>query len=109
MHMHMHMRMRMRTYMRMHTPIHAHAMQVCLVGSTLLLGLVLQRVETVFGFTGAVASTALSYVLPAAIHWRLSPNPAACADNLGSIVLLLLGALLGLGAFANHAIETFAR
>ena len=41
-----------------------------------VLGLVLEKVEVVFGFTGAVASTALSYCLPAAIHLRLSPHPA---------------------------------
>ena len=40
---------------------------VGIVGTSLLIGLVLQKVEVVFGFTGAVASMVLSYCLPAAV------------------------------------------
>ena len=83
------------------------ALTVAIVGSTLVLGLVLQKVEVVFGFTGAVASTALSYCLPAAIHLRLSPHPArALRRTWRSAAFLLVGLLLGLVSFANHAYDT---
>ena len=74
-----------------------------------MLGLVLRKVEVVFGFTGAVASTALSYCLPAAIHLRLSPHPArALRRTWRSAAFLLVGLLLGLVSFVNHAYDTLA-
>ena len=80
-----------------------------IVGSTLVLGLVLRKVEVVFGFTGAVASTALSYCLPAAIHLRLTPLPArALRRTWRSAAFLLVGLLLGLVSFGNHAYNTLA-
>lgn len=82
---------------------------VGIVGSTLVIGIALERVEVVFGFTGAVASTALSYVLPAAIHLRLRPKPLFAARNAGGLALLVVGTVLGLIAFGNHAANTFAR
>ena len=69
----------------------------------------LRKVEVVFGFTGAVASTALSYCLPAAIHLRLSPHPArALRRTWRSAGFLLVGLLLGLVSFVNHAYDTLA-
>ena len=68
----------------------------------------LQKVEVVFGFTGAVASTALSYVLPAAIHLRLSPLPRASRGHVGSGLLLVCGGLLGLVSLTNHAVAVFS-
>lgn len=82
---------------------------VGIVGTTLVIGIALERVEVVFGFTGAVASTALSYCLPAAIHLRLRPKPLLAARNAGGLALLVVGALLGLIAFGNHAANVFAR
>ena len=80
-----------------------------IVGTSLLIGLVLQKVEVVFGFTGAVASTVLSYCLPAAIHLRLSPHPArALRRTWRPAAFLLAGGLLGLTSFVNHAIDTLS-
>ena len=47
---------------------------VGIVGSTLAIGLVVEKVEMVFGFTGAIASTMITFMLPAAIHLRLRPH-----------------------------------
>ena len=69
----------------------------------------LQKVEVVFGFTGAVASTVLSYCLPAAIHLRLSPHPArALRRTWRPAAFLLASGLLGLTSFVNHAIDTLS-
>lgn len=81
---------------------------VLIVGTTLIIGIALERVEVVFGFTGAVASTALSYVLPAAIHLRLRPKPLLAARNAGGLTLLVVGVVLGLISFGNHAANTFS-
>jgi amino acid permease len=77
-----------------------------LVGSTLVLGLLLQRVEVVFGFVGACASTSLSFLLPAAIHIRLSPRRW---PKLRGALFFAVGALLGLLSLAHHSREVFAR
>ena len=71
--------------------------------------LVLQKVEVVFGFIDAVASTVLSYCLPAAIHLRLSPHPArALRRTWRPAAFLLASGLLGLTTFVNHAIDTLS-
>ena len=63
----------------------------------------------VFGFIDAVASTVLSYCLPAAIHLRLSPHPArALRRTWRPAAFLLASGLLGLTTFVNHAIDTLS-
>jgi len=75
---------------------------LAIVGSSLLLALVVEKVEVVFGFTGAAASTALSFGLPAAIDLRLG-RAAALRERAGSWALLLVGSGLGAVSLANHA------
>mmetsp|Transcript_29294 Transcript_29294/g.97152 ORF Transcript_29294/g.97152 Transcript_29294/m.97152 type:complete len:123 (-) Transcript_29294:25-393(-) len=79
---------------------------LAIVGSSLLLALVVERVEVVFGFTGAAASTALSFGLPAAIDLRLG-RAAALRERAGSWALLLVGSGLGAVSLANHARDVY--
>ena len=79
---------------------------LAIVGSSLLLALVVEKVEVVFGFTGAAASTALSFGLPAAIDLRLG-RAAALRERAGSWALLLVGSGLGAVSLANHARDVY--
>jgi amino acid permease len=82
---------------------------VGIVGSTLLLGLLTHQIEVVFGFCGAIASTAISYWLPALIYLRLRPE-SAC-DRLRSdwhnYAFLLLGVALGAASLTNQFVDVF--
>ena len=79
-----------------------------LVGSSLVVALLVDRVEVIFGFTGALASTAISYVLPAAISLMARPHRvASLRANGGTIGFLVSGALCGVVALANHAADVF--
>jgi amino acid permease len=66
---------------------------VFIVGTTLMLGLYATHVEVVLGWTGAIASTTLLYVLPPVIFLRLSTAPLS--DKVGDILYLLIGTTLG--------------
>ena len=74
-----------------------------IVGSTLLGALLLNHVEVVLGFAGAVGGTMISYVLPAMVYLRLRPASAATtAAHVLDVGFLLLGATAGcLGLFNN--------
>ena len=79
-----------------------------LVGSSLGIALAVDRVEIVFGFTGAVASTMLSYVLPAAIHLMLRPHRVTdWRKNGGTAAFMVAGVAFGLVALVNHTIDSF--
>ena len=66
---------------------------VCIVGSTLLLGLYAERVETVLAWTGAMGSTTVLYVLPPCIVLRLSPR--SWSQDMGALLFLALGLSFG--------------
>ena len=79
-----------------------------LVSSSLVMAILVTRVEVIFGFTGALASTMISYVLPGAISLMARPHRLASWRRNGLTILFLTsGALCGLVALANHAVETF--
>ena len=79
------------------------ALTCLLVGSSLGIALAVEQVEVVFGFTGAVASTMLSYVLPAAIHLMLRPHRVTdMRANGTTAVFMLAGVAFGLVALINH-------
>jgi amino acid permease len=80
-----------------------------LVGSSLCIALAVDRVEVIFGFTGAVASTMLSYVLPAAIHLMLRPHRVSSwRKNGGTAAFMVAGVAFGLVALVNHTVDTFS-
>ena len=82
------------------------ALTAGLVGSSLGVALVLRRVELIFGVTGAIASTMISYVLPAAIHLMVQPHRVAdVRKNWPTLGFLAGGALCGMAALANHVRE----
>ena len=83
------------------------ALTCLLVGSSLCIALAVERVEIVFGFTGAIASTMLSYVLPAAIHLMCRPHRISdWRNNSGTLFYLTAGMCLGIVALINHTYET---
>ncbi len=75
---------------------------VLIVGSTLALALLVDRVEVVLGFVGAFASTTLLYILPASIFLRLSP-----ATSARDVAFLVVGVSMGVLGFGNQWVETF--
>lgn len=78
---------------------------VLLVGSSLGLALVLKKVELIFGFTGAIASTMISYILPAAIHLMVRPHRVTDLKRNGlTLAFFVSGALCGVTALINHAV-----
>ena len=79
---------------------------VGIVGSTLLGGLLLKQVEVIFGFTGAVASTTISYILPALIYLRLRPRSEPNGHNYA---FLVLGFFLGVVSVSNQFVDVFSR
>ena len=71
-----------------------------IVGSTLLLGIFVSRVEVVLGWTGAIASTTLLFILPPAIFLCLSPD--SLITNWLNVLFLAVGLALGaLGLLDN--------
>lgn len=80
-----------------------------LVGSSLCIALAVDHVESIFGFTGAVASTMLSYVLPASIHLRVRRHRmASLRKNGATAAFLVMGTVCGLVALVNHTIDVLA-
>lgn len=73
-----------------------------IVGSTLLVGLSLERVEVVLGWSGALASTSLLFILPASIALKLCEAP-----RLSDAAFLALGVVLGVLSLGQAAIDTF--
>ena len=82
------------------------ALTAALVGSSLGVALVVRRVELIFGFTGAIASTMISYILPAAIHLMARPHRVLdLRKNWASLGFLVGGGLCGATALINHALD----
>ena len=73
---------------------------VGIVGTTLLLGLYMQRVEVVLGWTGAAASTTILFILPPAIYLCLAPQRRG-----RDLLFLAVGLSLGLLGLLSNAVD----
>ena len=62
---------------------------VGIVFSTLIVGLAVRKVEVIVGFTGAIASTALTFCLPAAIYIRIGSR----APSAWPVIFFTVGVL----------------